>query len=106
MASLPRRGAVAAPLALPATAAASAFNARFDNDLLTSLPYADAALPDGWRERAEAVVREEVRCPALRRPHTCLTRLQLRRSNVTEEDYLSKIPPAVLTLKARARASA
>lgn len=105
MASLPRRGAVAAPLELPATAAASAFNARFDNDLLTSLPYADAALPDGWRERAEAVVREEVRCPELHRPH-CLTRLQLRRSNVTEEDYLSKIPPAVLALKARARASA
>ena len=55
------RGSVPAPLALPASGEAAAFQARFDSDLVLTLPYADSeSLPEGWRERAEALVGEEV----------------------------------------------
>jgi hypothetical protein len=57
-----RRGAVA-PLALAAAAHASAFEARFENDAVDALPYADV-LPEGWRDAAEALVREEARARA------------------------------------------
>ena len=54
-----RRGAVA-PLALAAAPHASAFEARFEVDAVDALPYADV-LHEGWRDAAEAAVREEVR---------------------------------------------
>jgi hypothetical protein len=55
-----RRGAVAPLLALPAASHASAFESRFENDAVDALPYADV-LPEGWRDAAEALVREEAR---------------------------------------------
>ena len=56
-----RRGAVA-PLALAAASHASAFESRFEVDAVDALPYADV-LPEGWRDAAEAAVREEARFP-------------------------------------------
>jgi hypothetical protein len=58
-----RRGAVAPLLALPAASHASAFESRFENDAVDALPYADV-LPEGWRDAAEALVREEARATA------------------------------------------
>ncbi len=54
-----RRGA-AAPLALAAAPHASAFEARFENDAVDALPYADV-LPEGWRDAVDALVRDEAR---------------------------------------------
>ena len=54
-----RRGAVA-PLALAAAPHASAFESRFEVDAVDALPYADV-LPEGWRDAAEAAVRDEAR---------------------------------------------
>ena len=59
-----RRGAVA-PLALAAAPHASAFESRFEVDAVDALPYADV-LPEGWRDAAEAAVRDEAR-PSRRR---------------------------------------
>ena len=62
-----RRGAVA-PLALAAAPHASAFESRFEVDAVDALPYADV-LPEGWRDAAEAAVRDEAR------PSLALSRL-------------------------------
>ena len=59
VARMSRRGAVA-PLALAAAPHASAFESRFEVDAVDALPYADV-LPEGWRDAAEAAVRDEAR---------------------------------------------
>ena len=77
------KGAVA-PLALPATAPSSVLGSWLENDAVDALPYADT-LPAGWRESADALVRDE-----------------LRRSEATVEDYVAKLPQVpALSFKAR-----
>jgi pre-mRNA-splicing factor SPF27 len=78
-----RRGAVA-PLALPPAPSGSVLGGRLDQDCVDSLPYADV-LPQGWRDAAEALVREE-----------------LRRSDATVDDYVAQLAPVpALHFKAR-----
>ena len=77
------RGAVA-PLALPAAAPSSVLGPWLENDAVDALPYADT-LPAGWRESADALVRDE-----------------LRRSEAIVEDYVAKLPQVpALSFKAR-----
>ena len=54
-ASVPR-----AVLAIGSGAHASTFAARWENDAVDSLPYADE-LPEGWRDHANQLVAEEAR---------------------------------------------
>ena len=78
-----RRGAVA-PLALPPAPSGSVLGGRLDHDCVDSLPYADV-LPQGWRDAAEALVREE-----------------LRRSDTTVDNYVAQLAPVpALHFKAR-----
>lgn len=53
-----------APRLLQSSAHADSLAARWENDAVDSLPYADGELPNGWREEAGRLVSEEVRCGA------------------------------------------
>lgn len=81
------RGAFSAPLALEE--APTAFSSRVSDARVDALPYADV-LPDGWRDRAEAAVRDE-----------------MRRSPASLAEYAAALPPLPgITFKARRAARA
>jgi len=79
-----RSRSAVAPLSLQAPPS-SAFSARFENDAVTSLPYADV-LPEGWRERSLALVEEEA-----------------RRGSASLDDYVRGLAPPELKLKVLSR---
>ena len=48
-------------LSLAAEAHASSLGARWENDFVDALPYADTDLPAGWQDNANWLVAEEAR---------------------------------------------